>query len=188
MNKIRKKLITGIALVEVMVATSVLGVGILGLSKIQMMALKSLQTNSHQAQAVELASSIISQMRSNRMIAIAGHYDKKLNNKNDFTACHNPKKSNEEICQLARSKTPFELMKFDLNEWKSDIDYFLTTGEKSALGSISTKATPNERRTIFDPVNNQKITPQTLVEVVIQWQDLSEEEEKNRTQTFTVRA
>lgn len=65
----------GVGLIEVLIATFVLAIGILGAAAMQMNALKFNQNATVRSQATFLAYEITDAMRANRTAAIAGSYD-----------------------------------------------------------------------------------------------------------------
>lgn len=65
----------GIALVEVLVATLILTIGILGMAGLQLQALKFNQIAVLRSQATFFAYDISDRMRANRSAALAGNYD-----------------------------------------------------------------------------------------------------------------
>ena len=65
----------GFTLIEFLVALLVFAVGILALTSLQIFVLRSDISAHHQAQAVQIAYSMMDRLRSNRSAAIAGSYN-----------------------------------------------------------------------------------------------------------------
>jgi type IV pilus assembly protein PilV len=65
----------GFSLIEVLVATLVLGVGLIGLAALQAAALRSNHTAYRYSQAAVLATGMLEQLRADRVAAYAGAYD-----------------------------------------------------------------------------------------------------------------
>lgn len=76
MNTLRHSRVAGFSLIELLVATVVLAVGLLGVAALQSVALKSSRTALHRSYATFYAYDIIDAMRVNRPAAVeAGAYD-----------------------------------------------------------------------------------------------------------------
>lgn len=169
---------SGIALVEVLVAAAVLSVGILGLAQLQVLSLKNIQGDADRTSAVEFASGIINCMRSNRVIAISGYYDKKVGDNNNYIDCN--KMPTASICLLTQQRTPMEVKDFDLNEWVQDLDRNLNFGK----GTIETSEIDSDPRTVLDPGKPAiptKIVPRSLVKITVRWESRTEFKDEAKT-------
>lgn len=108
----------GVGLVESMVSLFVLAIGLLGMSGLQVTAMKQSQNAYYRTQATNLAYDIIDRMRANRNVAkttdaYASHYNQTHTTSADCSSS----------CSTSQIAT------YDLMTWKSDVKSLLPKGQ-----------------------------------------------------------
>ena len=138
----------GIALVEVLVAMVVLSLGLLGIGKLVMTALKANDSAYMRSQATALAYAILDDMRANRQTAMAQGYDVSMSA---------PYSSLNYTC-YAGACSPAELAQYDVEQWRQKLGAAAPTVAgvlPGGNGSIVTVTTNN----------------QTTATITVQWND-----------------
>ena len=131
----------GFTLIEVLVALVVLGIGVLGIAKLTLFAVRSNDSAYLRTQAANLAQAGLDYLRANRLVAITGAYSIAL------TAAA-PTGVN---CMAPATCTPANLALYDLGQWKTRIGQALPSGQ----GGIATAV----------------VGDQVTVTVTVQWDD-----------------
>ncbi len=157
---------SGFTLVEVLVATVVLSLGLLGLAGMQTASMRYNQDAYLRSQAVAVANDIIDRMRTNQNGVIAGHYDA-VDSRNDIPG--------DQGCADAPC-TAEQIASQDIREWT---DHFR---DVYALGTAYAPTLPAGA---FGTVTNNAST----YTVVITWNEMgamNSTENDSTTQTFTI--
>ncbi len=135
----------GFTLLEVLVALTVLSIGLLGIAGMQLFSLKSSQDSSLRTHATYIAYGIIDKMRANRVQALAGTYDIALS-----TGPSGAQNCYSNICN------PTQLAAFELNLWKCELGSYATDPICTAIPFNVTPALPIGNGSVaLDAVNNQ---------------------------------
>lgn len=148
MNVIRRQ--HGASLIEVLVAMTILAVGILGINAMQTSTLKSNQNSYMRTQAVYLAQDIVERMRSNAQGVEAGNYD-------------DPTPVATAACQTAAGCTAAQMAANDVAQWEAALAANLPAG----AGVVCLDSTPDDG-TIAAPACSGS---GTLYAVKIWWDD-----------------
>lgn len=98
----------GFSLLEVLIATLVLSVGLLGLAGLQIAGMKTTHNSYQIQQATWLVNDLVERMRLNRTGALAGNYNGTYN---DTTAC-----GATPTCATATACTALEMASLDLHQ------------------------------------------------------------------------
>ncbi|MBF0190704.1 MAG: type IV pilus modification protein PilV [Magnetococcales bacterium] len=109
---------SGFTLLEVLITLVIVAVGLLGLAKLQLNAIRFTQSAQLRTQALLLGHDILERMRTNRTMALNGAYTI------GFEALH-PDPSD---CQ-ATPCTPAQMAAHDLTRWKQDLASLLPDGD-----------------------------------------------------------
>ncbi len=157
---------SGFTLVEVLVSTVILSLGLLGLAGMQTTSMRYNQDAYLRSQAVAVANDIIDRMRTNQDGVIAGNYDV-IDSRNDVPA--------DQGCAAAPC-TAIQIANQDIREWT---DHFQ---DVYALGAAYTPTLPNGA---FGTVTNNAGT----FSVVISWTEMATRHTdagNPATKTFTI--
>lgn len=106
----------GVGLIEVLVAVLVLTVGVLGLVGLQTRALQFSQESLLQSHAMMLAYEMTDRIRANKVTA------------SDYAVLFGEGVSSSNNCVTAAC-TPSQIALYDLNQWKSNLDASLPSGD-----------------------------------------------------------
>ena len=139
MRKLRQ---TGFSLLEVMIAITILSVGVLGIASLQATSSVLTESSMHRSQAAALAIEIVERMRVNTTEAKAGNYNISVL-PTPTTNCNGPSKD----CSTAQMKD------HDLRVWSQRVVALLPSG-----GATISSSTDNG----IDPVD---------ITVTMQWDD-----------------
>ncbi|MBF0126573.1 MAG: type IV pilus modification protein PilV [Magnetococcales bacterium] len=131
----------GFTLLEVLITLAILSVGLLGLAKMQLNAIRFTQSAYLRSQVIFLAYDMFERMRANRTLALNGAYN------TGFDTVVTPGTD----CALATC-SPAQMATFDLAQWKSDLNQLLPSGE----GEITPMVTGG---------------PEALFDISIRWDD-----------------
>ncbi len=101
----------GFGMVEVLVATVLLSIGLLGLASLQTYSIQRSTSSAQRVAAVELGYDLLDRMRANRAQAIAGRYD----------------------VQIGTTPTASDLATADVLQWKARLAEALPDGDGSVL-------------------------------------------------------
>jgi len=142
---------SGFTLIEVMVATVVLAIGILGLAGLQAASLSSNQSAFMRTQASALAYDLADRMRSNVAGGSSGFYAAGV-------------ASYAAGCSTTAGCTPLQMAQNDLAEWNTAISTYLPLGQ----GLVCTDSTPNDGAST---ANAQCDGVGTLRSIKIWWDD-----------------
>lgn len=118
---------TGFTLIEVMVSTVVLAIGLLGLAGLQAASLSNNQSAFMRTQASALAYDLADRMRTNVLGATTGSYAAGTAN---YTAG----------CGATTGCSPLQMAQNDLAEWNAAIATYLPLGQ----GIVCTDSTPDD--------------------------------------------
>lgn len=140
----------GSSLIEVLVAMTVLAVGILGINAMQTSTLKANQNSYMRTQAVYLAQDIVERVRSNAQGAEAGAY-------NDPTPVANAN------CQTTTGCTAAQMAANDVAQWEAAVAAALPSG----AGVVCQDASPDDGTSAAPACSNTG----TLYTVKIWWDD-----------------
>ncbi|MEO1201838.1 MAG: type IV pilus modification protein PilV [Pseudomonadota bacterium] len=124
----------GFTLVEVLVSSLVLGIGLVGVAGLQALSLKNTQSAFMRSQATAMAYDLADRMRSNVAGALGGSYVPASANKVPG-------------CTTTAGCTPEEIAQNDLAEWLAAIDNNLPAGE----GFVCIDSTPDDGTGSGDP-------------------------------------
>jgi len=141
----------GFTLIEVMVSTVVLAVGLLGLAGLQAASLSSNQSAFMRTQASALAYDLADRMRSNVAGGTSGFYAA-------GTASYSPG------CSSTAGCSPLQMAQNDLAEWNAAITTYLPLGE----GLVCTDSTPGDGASVL---NAQCDGVGNLLSIKIWWDD-----------------
>lgn len=125
---------SGFTLIEVLVASLILAIGLIGVAGLQAMSLKNNQSAFMRSQATALAYDLADRMRANVNGANAGFYNPAAAGLNDD-------------CISANGCSGSEMALHDLAEWNETIDAYLPMGE----GFVCRDSTPNDGSSAADP-------------------------------------
>jgi len=140
----------GFTLVEVLVAVLVVSIGLLGVARLVLAAVKANDSAYLRGQAAALAYSIVDQMEANRAAAVAGNYQVA------FGAYANPGFT----CEGAGNTcTPAQIAQYDLYMWKQQL---------SASSAVTTGALPSGDGQI---VIAFPATGQVTATITVEWDD-----------------
>lgn len=140
----------GFTLIEVLVAVLVIAIGMLGVARLVLAAVKANDSAYFRGQAAALAYSILDEMRANRGYAVTTPgYTVGLASVADpgFT------------CDAASACTPAQIAKYDLYMWKQRL---------TAASTVTTGALPSGNGTI---TMSYPATGQVTATITIQWDD-----------------
>ena len=118
---------SGFTLIEVMVSTVVLAIGLLGLAGLQATSLSNNQSAFMRTQASALAYDLADRMRTNVLGATAGSYAAGTAN---YTSG----------CGTTTGCSPLQMAQNDLAEWNASITTYLPLGQ----GIVCTDSTPDD--------------------------------------------
>ncbi|MDY6984714.1 MAG: type IV pilus modification protein PilV [Pseudomonadota bacterium] len=140
----------GASLIEVLVAMTILAVGILGINAMQTSTLKSNQNSYMRTQAVYLAQDIVERVRSNAQGAEAGNYN-------------DPAPVLTAACQTAAGCTAAQMAANDVAQWEAAVAAALPAG----AGVVCLDATPDDGTSAAPACSDSG----TLYAVKIWWDD-----------------
>ena len=138
----------GIALVEVLVAMVVLSLGLLGIGKLVMTALKANDSAYMRSQATVLAYAILDDMRANRQVAMTQGYDTSMS-----------AYSGTSYSCVTAVCSPADLAQFDVAQWKQQL---------GAAPAVAVGVLPGGNGSI---VTATTVTNQTTATITVQWND-----------------
>ena len=121
-------------MVEVLVSSLILGIGLVGVAGLQALALKNNQSAFMRSQATAMAYDLADRMRSNVSGAESGFYDPAAATRND-------------ACATPAGCTPAEIARHDLAEWIEAVAEYLPMGE----GFVCLDSTPEDGTGADDP-------------------------------------
>ncbi len=130
----RRKSQSGFTLIEVLVSSLILAIGLVGVAGLQALSLKNNQSAYMRSQANALAYGLADRMRSNVVAANAGSYD---------PAAAATRKS----CTTAIGCSAQQLAQNDLSEWLTALAANLPMGE----GFVCIDSTPNDGDGVGNP-------------------------------------
>lgn len=119
----------GFTLIEVLITTLVVGIGLLGLAGLQTASLRSTQSAEQFTEAARLAAEMADRMRANPQGVNAGHYD---NNSNATSVG----------CLGAAGCSPEQLANDDMAQWREALKARLPGGS-SVTGVVCIDSNPN---------------------------------------------
>lgn len=141
----------GFTLVEVLVASLILGIGLVGVAGLQALALKNNQSAFMRSQATAMAYDLADRMRSNVVGAIGGFYDPGTAELNSD-------------CVTTAGCTPAQIASHDLAEWSGAVSEYLPMGE----GFVCIDSTPDDGTGAADPACDGDGTE---ISIKIWWDD-----------------
>ena len=118
---------SGFTLIEILVASLILAIGLVGVAGLQALSLKNNQSAFMRSQATALAYDLADRMRANKQAAEAGAYDPA---NAAFTTG----------CRTNTGCVPNTMAQHDLSEWNSLIAEYLPSGQ----GFVCIDSTPND--------------------------------------------
>ena len=124
----------GFSLIEVLVSTIVLSIGLIGIASLQAVSLSNNQSSYMRSQATALAYDLADRMRSNVASATSGMYDPGL-------------MSLASGCNSTSGCTPQQMAQNDLSEWDATLGTHLPMGE----GFVCRDSTPNDGADAANP-------------------------------------
>ncbi|MBF0145463.1 MAG: type IV pilus modification protein PilV [Magnetococcales bacterium] len=108
----------GFSLLEVLITLVVVSIGLLGLAKLQLNAIKFVYSSHLRSQALFLSRDIFERMRANRTLALSGAYATAFDvTVGAVTDC------------VASACTPAQMVTYDLAQWKADLSQLLPSGD-----------------------------------------------------------
>lgn len=142
----------GVGLVESMVSLLVLAIGLLGMSGLQITAVKQSQNAYYRTQATNLAHDIVDRMRANRNVA-----------KTTNAYVSNYSQTHAVSADCSSGCTTSQIAKYDLMIWKSEIKSVLPKGQ----GAISFSGDSKIRKVLvaikFDEYRGETNTYEPLM-------------------------
>lgn len=124
--KSARRISTGFTLVEVLVAVLVLSIGLLGVARLVLAAVKANDSAYFRGQATALAYSILDEMRANRAYALTSP---------GYTVAYGAYANPGVTCTgVASTCTPAQIAQYDLYMWKQQL---------SAASTVTTGALPS---------------------------------------------
>lgn len=117
----------GFTMVEVLVSSLILGIGLVGVAGMQALALKNNQSAFMRSQATAMAYDLADRMRSNVTGADGGFYDPSIAARNN-------------ACVTPAGCSPADIARHDLAEWRDAVSDYLPMGE----GFVCVDSTPND--------------------------------------------
>lgn len=142
----------GVGLIESMVSLFVLAIGLLGMSGLQVNAMKQSQNAYYRTQATNLSYDIIDRMRANRSVA---------KTTNAYASNYNQTHTTSADC--TSSCTTSQIAKYDLMTWKAEVKSLLPKGQ----AEISFSGTSSVRKVSvaikFDESRGQADTLEPLM-------------------------
>ena len=167
----------GFALVEVLIAILVLGLGVIGAAALQLTAMRTTQQSGFQTAALQLAVEMADKMRSNAsQMRLADEHNPFL--AIDFGAVNDQSVAPARLCHVERC-TAEELARFDIQEWQQRVRAVLP----GARAVVCRDARPwDESANAF----SWACTPSTAASIVIKlgWSDRDARERSASAQTF----
>jgi type IV pilus assembly protein PilV len=142
---------SGVSLIEVLVSTLILAIGLVGVASLQAMAMRNNHSAEMRSQASALAYDLADRMRGNVAAANAGMYDPA--SASAQSACHTP--SGCDMGQMASD---------DLQLWLTNVSATLPMG----AGHVCVDSTPNDGA---DPTNPACDGNDTRFTVKVWWDD-----------------
>ncbi|MBF0108253.1 MAG: type IV pilus modification protein PilV [Magnetococcales bacterium] len=109
---------SGFSLLEIMITLVILSIGLLGLARLQLGAIKQVYSSHLRSQALFLSRDILERMRANRTLALNGAYAAQL----DVAVT-------SVLDCAAVSCTPAQMVTYDLAQWKDDLAQLLPSGD-----------------------------------------------------------
>jgi type IV pilus assembly protein PilV len=128
----------GLSMIEVLVAMVIIAVGILGLTALQLTAMKYNKEASLRSVATTLAVEIGDRMRSNTKGVTDGNYDRDMGYTTALTAVSAPS------CGSSSDCSPSNMAKLDISGWQADLAAALPGG----AGAIIPTAEASTRKSI----------------------------------------
>jgi type IV pilus assembly protein PilV len=141
----------GFTLLEVLVALVVLSIGLLGIGKLVIFSARGNDSAYMRTQATALAYTILDSMRANRDTAIAHGYDVATGSYSLTANC------------VTGSCSTSQLVQYDISQWKTNLGFYLPSGDGSIVTNTVTGADGNPRTTAVITVTwNDGVAQQTF--------------------------
>jgi type IV pilus assembly protein PilV len=109
----------GFSLIEVLVTTVVVSIGLLGLAGLHLNGLRYTHSAYYRSQAILLGNDIVDRMRANRTAASSGAYDITVGTQPSAASCRG----------AAANCSPTDMANADLYEWKQALAATLPSGD-----------------------------------------------------------
>ncbi|MEQ1557370.1 MAG: type IV pilus modification protein PilV [Methyloglobulus sp.] len=131
----------GFTLIEVLVAVTIMAVGLLGLAGLQASGIKFNQSAYHRSQATNLAYDLADRIRANS--SAAATYINIDGGNMDYLQSPLPIGTAKPNCKLIAGCTPQQMAETDINQWRADIFAALPSGCGSVMVGAVGAATKN---------------------------------------------